>query len=477
MKKKIYFIICFLLLISCNNSDDNLSFDADVNSFVWKAMNSWYNWQDSVDNLNDSKIENEDDFNSFLNNYSNPEDLFEALKHSEDDFSWFIDDYVAQQESFQGITTSFGFRPSLVSITNTDFVVMYIAHVSENSPAETAGFKRGDIINAINGTVMTINNYSTVFDGYYEGTASFSFTENDGLTFLEEKTISQEVVTDNPIHLTKVFDNIDGKKVGYLVYNGFRSSYNDELNDAFAEFKAQGIEELILDLRINGGGSVLTSAFLASMIYDQADENTTFGELKYNAKHTDSNSTVPFFNELSVYNEAGDYTGDQTINRLTGITKLYVLASGSTASASEMIINGLRPFIDVEIIGTTTTGKNEGSITLYDSPSSDYTNVDAVNPNHTMAMQPIVFQIFNNLGQSDYNNGFEPDIFIQESDYWNNILPFGDENEIVLKTALDDIRGISAKPTQTISTSEKINIKISKDKFDKEMYLEKNFFR
>ena len=94
-----------------------------------------------------------------------------------------------------------------------------------------------------------------------------------------------------------------------------------------------------------------------------------------------------------------------------------------------------------------------------------------------MAMQPIVFQIYNILGQSDYNEGFEPNLFVQESDYWNAILPFGDENEIVLKTALDDIRGVSSKSFDILIPSELINSEISKDKFAKEMYLESTFFR
>lgn len=481
MLKIVRFLSLFLLIVSCNKSDDDdnstFTFDKSQNSFVWKAMNSWYNWQESVPNLADEKENNTTEFESFLNSFDTPQDLFESLKHSEDDFSWFIEDYVAQQESFQGITTTFGFRPALVRVDNTDFIIIYIQHVSKGSPADLAGFKRGDIINAINGTVMTLDNYDSVFDGFFNNTASFTFTEKDGITIKESKTITQTVVSDNPIHLTKIFENIGGKKVGYLVYNGFRSSFNDELNAAFAEFKTAGVQELILDLRINGGGSVLTSAFLASMIYDQANENTTFGELKYNSKHQDSNTTVPFFNELFIFDDEGNYTEvNETINRLSGITKLYVLASRNTASASEMIINGLRPFIEVKIVGTTTTGKNEGSITLYDSPSSDYTDVDTANPAHVMAMQPIVFQIFNSLGQSDYNFGFEPDIFIAESWFWDTILPFGDENEVVLKTALDDIRGLSAKSINPTNPAEEINITISKDKFQKEMYLDSNFF-
>ncbi|MBK5210324.1 MAG: peptidase S41, partial [Flavobacteriaceae bacterium] len=275
------------------------------------------------------------------------------------------------------------------------------------------------------------------------------------------------------------FPDVNGKKVGYLVYNGFRSSYNDELNTAFAYFKSEGIQELVLDLRLNGGGSVETTAYLASMIYANAGSDK-FAILKYNSKHSDRNGTAYFYNTLNVYDVNDKKTGEETINRLTNINQLYVLTSGSTASASEMIINGLRPFMPVKVIGTTTYGKNVGSITLYDSPSSDFKDKNSANSAHLYAMQPIVFQIYNKLDQSDYINGFEPDLNlkVEEFRFWNAILPFGDENEVVLKAALDDIRGISAKQAKSFKFSEIKEFEVSKleKRFDKEMYITDEFF-
>ena len=261
-----------------------------------------------------------------------------------------------------------------------------------------------------------------------------------------------------------------------MVYNGFVTSYNDELNTAFATFKSENIDELILDLRLNGGGSVETSSYLASMIYANAGEGI-FADLKFNSKHTNENGSYNFSNTLNIYNTNNKKTGEEPINRLTTIDKLYILTSHSTASASEMIINGLKAYIPVKLIGTTTYGKNVGSITLYDSPSTDFQDRASANPNHTNAMQPIVFQIFNKNGDSDYTQGFTPDIEVKEYEYWNNILPFGDENEIVLKTALDDIRGYTTK-TGTIkktSGSKSLTLKSTK-KFEQEMYINKSFF-
>ena len=133
----------------------------------------------------------------------------------------------------------------------------------------------------------------------------------------------------------------------------------------------------------------------------------------------------------------GNGQGLENINRLTTLNRLYILTSGGTASASELIINGLRPYMSsVKLIGTTTYGKNVGSITLYDSPNNDYVNESKANSSHKFAMQPIVFQSFNKNGESDYIQGFNPDILVDESNYWNAILPLGDRNEALLRSCV-----------------------------------------
>ncbi|MDO9275401.1 MAG: S41 family peptidase, partial [Lutibacter sp.] len=427
-----------------------------------------------------TKDDDQDAYNTYLNGFAEPEDLFSSLlfqKGTIDRFSWIVKDFVDLNNQFQGISKSFGFRLTSVNINTAGDYIFFVRYVAPNSPASDAGIQRGDLFNAINGTIVNTGNYNDAVDGFSNETVTLSFvSENNGvLTPIIDKTITATVISEDPVYLKKVFTDINGKKVGYLVYNAFRSSYNDELNAAFAYFKNEGIQELILDLRLNGGGSVETSAYLASMI-DAVAGSDTFAKLTFNAKHTNQSGSYTFRNTLNVYDVNGTKTGEETINRLTGINQLYVLSSGSTASASEMIINGLRPFMPVKVVGTTTYGKNVGSITLYDSPSSDYTKESSANSTHLYAMQPIVFQIFNKLDQSDYINGFEPDLNlkVEEFRFWDNILPFGDENEVVLKAALDDIRGVSARQTKSSAKFSEIKeVEVSKleKRFDKEMYI------
>lgn len=481
-----------LLFINCSKSSSDpepgpnpsVTLDNAINDFVWKGLNSWYNWQADVPNLADSKDDVKDDYYTYLNGYANPTDLFDALLYdygNTDRFSWFVDDYVVQNQQFQGISKSLGLRLQGVQIddtgSNSDRIIFYVRYVAPNSPASDAGIKRGDIINALNGTVMNVGNYYTVVAALDNDTVTMSFVQNDGSTFVEDKTITAVELTVNPVYYSKIFNDIGGKKVGYLVYTAFQSSYNDELNAAFADFKNQGIDELVLDLRLNGGGSVLTSAYLASMIDANAAAGV-FANLKFNSKHSNENGAYYFDDNLNIYDVNGTKTGEEPISRLTTLNRIYVLTSSSTASASEMIINGLIPYMTVIKVGTTTYGKNVGSITLYDSPSSDYTNIATANSAHKNAMQPIVFQIYNKNNQSDYTQGFTPDIEVKEWQYWDNILPFGDENEVILKAALDNIRGLSPKSAHDAKIDTKILPEITElqQRFDKEMYIDPGFF-
>ncbi|MFV0540609.1 MAG: S41 family peptidase [Aestuariibaculum sp.] len=478
-------LLLFLIVTSCfkDNDDDITVSTENVNDFVWKGMNSWYYWQENVTDLDDTKDDNAATYKTYLNQYSNPEDFFNSLRYdygTTDRFSWFIEDYIVQEQQFQGISKSFGLKLRAVQINTDGDVLVYVASVAENSPASVANIKRGDLINAFNGTILNTTNFNTVSQAINNDNITFSFiSENNGtLTFLGDKTLTTAVVSENPVYRKTVFNDIAGKKVGYLVYNAFRSSYNDKLNDAFAYFKAENINELILDLRLNGGGSVQTSAYLASMIYDATDTDDIFAKLTFNTKHESENSTYSFAHNLNVYNTNEEKTGTQAINRLTSLSRLYVLTSTSTASASEMIINGLKAYMPVTIIGETTYGKNVGSITLYDAPASNYQNRNAANPNHLYAMQPIVFTIYNKNDESNYVHGFLPDIEVKEHNYWNSILPFGDENEILLKTALDDIRGNSGKNVLAIkATNTYKNLQLpSNNRFQYEMYIDKTFF-
>ena len=330
--------------------------------------------------------------------------MFVALRidNTIDRFSWIVNDYTVLEQQLQGTTKNNGIDFGLSYKTSaSDELVGYVRYIIPNSDASTKNIKRGDLFDAVNGTKLTIDNYRSLLYSANEN-YTLNFTTYNGSAFVSNgKSIDfvKTVLDENPILINTVI-NVPNHKIGYLMYNGFYSNYETNLNNAFGTLKAEGITDLVLDLRYNGGGSVLTATRLASMITGQFT-NQVFTKLTYNKKKSSNNVDYLFPNTL----------GSIPINSLN-LTKIYVLTTKGTASASELIINGLRPYVAVEQIGDFTTGKNVASITLYDSPDFRAKNR---NPNHRYAMQPIVARSVNKLGFGEYEAGLKPTLFLIES--------------------------------------------------------------
>ncbi len=436
-------IAFFSILSGCDKNDEpGIASENEVNTFIWGAMNSWYFWQKEVNELKDEQFSSNSERNTFLNQFSDPNILFETLKHADDRFSWITDDYNAQDEFFAGITTSFGFKYGLVRWSG-DSVIGYVRYVLPNSPASEVKLTRGELFYGVNGSLMTINNYKELLQNQGSYTLDLAKIENNIL--LPTRTTGSffaRQLTENPILLEKVLE-IEDQKIGYLVYNGFRHTFHEELNNAFGHFKNENITELVLDLRYNGGGSIYTTMHLASMIYGKATSEDIFGKILYNEKHGGNTRALFFVDDLDVVNAEYESISTLALNELN-IERIFILVSNKSASASELLIAGLLPYMEVRIIGDQTRGKNEGSRTLYDSPQSDFTEKDAnLNPNHTYALQPIISKLANSLDFSDYSLGFLPDIEAKESDYLEFMKPLGEDDELLLSIAIDEITGRS----------------------------------
>lgn len=226
-----------------------------------------------------------------------------------------------------------------------------------------------------------------------------------------------------------------------------------------------GITDFVLDLRYNSGGSIATATRLASMITGQFT-GQVFAKQQWNDKveaYYASNNPSSLLNLFT-----DKINTNASINSLN-LTRIYILTSKSTASASELVINGLKPYINVIQIGDSTTGKNVGSITLYDSPNFTKKNV---NPNHRYAMQPLVLKIVNKVGFGDYINGLTPNIVVIES--INNLGILGDSEEPLLNTAINKIKGggrkIPKKPTIILDN---VIENQSIDRLKNEMYIDR----
>ena len=476
---KLIIVILFSAYIfqSCQDEDDVAApTNLEVNDFVWKGLNLYYLWQAEVPNLSDNKFANQTELNSFLKGYSKPESLFESLLYKPeslfffflavDRFSWIVDDYLELEGQLQGTTNNNGVEFGLSrKSTGSSELFGWVQYIIPNSDASTKNIKRGEVFYGVNGTQLTINNYQALLYGSNNDYTLNMADINGGAFTPNGKTVAltKTILDENPILVNKVI--VSGShKIGYLMYNAFYPNYDTKLNEAFGTLKLQGITDLVLDLRYNRGGSIQTSTRLASMITGTLT-GKVFAKEQWNAK---IESYFAANDPESLKNLFVDKIGTTAINSVN-MTKIYILTSESTASASELVINGLKPYITVVQIGDVTTGKNVGSVTLYDSPTF---GKEDRNPNHRYAMQPLVLKIVNGAGFGDYQNGLEPDFELKENLSTLNVL--GSPDEPLLSLAIGKINPTTKRkePVPGIQF-EYFNDSKSINGIQNQMYLEK----
>ena len=418
--------------------------------FIWKGLNQYYLWQEEINDLSDTRFEKSLGYTnatskryvSYLKNFSTPEVLFKYLLSPEDRFSFIVEDIDQLEDSFQGISLSTGMDYALAQI-ETGEIVGYVRYVFPNSDAEKKGVKRGDFFLSVDGQRLTTTNYQQLlFNQKNSLTFGFFKVVNKQIVPTESKTLSQLPLQEDPILLHKTLSR-SGKKIGYLVYNSFVSKYDKQLNEVFGKFKSDGISDLVLDLRYNSGGSVQTAIYLASMIKG-TDTQKIF------VKQTSNKKMANYWKRE--YNFENNISG--TPIHSLDLPKIYILTSKHTASASELIINGLKPYLTVIQIGDKTVGKNLASITLKDKTKGS-----------KWAMQPIVLRSENAAGFGHYETGLVPNFEIKED--VRNLGTLGDENEPLLAKALELITGM---PQQSASLRQqglrRVANRLSLEEFD-----------
>ena len=440
MKFKLNVLIAFMLLgltYSCfDDGDDNIISASEINDFVWKGMNAVYLYKDNMPDLSDDRFSSNQEYADYLNSFSTPEGLFENLiyqRETVDRFSWIVDDYIALEQLLSGVSKRNGMEFNLFFVPGSTTDIFGIVRlVLPNSDASNQNLLRGQIFNMIDGNNLTIDNYIELLgqESYSIGLATYN---DNGTPEVEDDTIvsgsetialTEMPYTENPVFKTSIID-VDGENVGYLMYNGFTSNFDRQLNDAFGVFASNNVQHLVLDLRYNPGGSVNTASLLGSMITGQFN-GQVFAKLQYNNDLQSNNFDFDFSSSLDNGN---------AINSLN-LNKVYVLATRSSASASEMIINSLNAYINVVQIGTNTTGKSQASITVYDSPNLQR---EGANPSHTYAMQPLVAITVNKNNQLVPSTGLVPSTELKENP--SNYGVLGNINEPLLAAAIADIQG------------------------------------
>ena len=453
LKNGKYFVLLWLVVVlpamqGCNKDPDPANDYREINDWILEEMNLYYYWNTKIPRKTNKAL--------------HPEDYFESLLYkTEDRFSWIQEDYTELMKYLSGVTTEAGYEFNVFT-PDKILVYGYIAYIKPGTPAEAAGLKRGDIFSAINGTAMTMSNYQSLIGQISEPHTIKKMIYQGGVNTGQTTTVSLSVIEyeENPILLDTIY-NIQTKKIGYFVYNIFARdskslgiTYEKELNDLFGEYKSQGIDELIIDLRYNLGGAVITSRALASMISNRG-KNDVFGYESYNSLISgllakeygpDFNKST-FLDNILRYDNKDNVVETVNINKLTNLNRLYLIVTGHTASASELIINCLRPYMEVVLVGDSTVGKNVGSITIYEEDEEKQKT-------NTWGMQPIFSKFENANHFSDYGKGFGPDVEAGELEI--GMRELGDIDEIMLSATMNHIFG--GKSFHRKNISQKTNI-------------------
>ncbi|MFS4418321.1 S41 family peptidase [Maribacter sp. 2307ULW6-5] len=483
--KKIFLSLLLLgaCFTSCNKEDDEPvveetqeeenqeepqeEVDITVQNFMWQTMNNYYFWQADVPVLSDTQFATQSDYESYLSGHPDPENFIQnQLLYVEDRFTFWNADYRELTQQLSGVSKSNGLEFGLSRIGNTDNIFGFVQYVVKNSDASTKDIRRGDYFIGVNGTDLTVNNYIDLL-----------FGDNDSYTLnmadIANNTISpngkevaltkQENLLEDPILVNRVL-SIGDKKIGYLMYNQFQAGSGEQLNEVFGEFKGEGVTDLVLDLRYNLGGRGTTAQILASLIYGTNTEELMY-RTRYNSKLQAAFGADDLDNYFVATTGTVENNTDSPLNTLN-LAKVYILATDSSASASELVMVGLEPYINVVHIGGTTVGKNQGSVTFVDDFENgnvyDRDREDKINPNNQWAIQPIISRVENSAGFSDYADGLVPDIPLEED--ITNLGTLGDASEPLLARAIQEITGSSAKrsfnvamPADLLSSSKLVN--------------------
>ncbi|MEE4196577.1 MAG: S41 family peptidase [Bacteroidales bacterium] len=385
-----------VLFFSCEK--EKVYPDYETTDEFYDLMDYWYFWKDSIPQVNP-------------NNYSHPVDLLEAMRFEPQD-RW---SYITTQDAFnqyyqEGTFVGYGFGYAADELGN-----LRISFLFEDSDLSADGVTRGWIIKQINGISVNQDSDLTELLGADQAGVSNDFVLESPGGEIVSKTYTKKLVNMNTVlHRTVIAAGT--RSVGYLVFKGFIGPSINELDEAFNYFNSEGIDELIIDLRYNGGGQMDVAMFLTGLFIPDPLDGQIFLKYIHNNSRTSENYS---------------YTLAQEENSVR-LNKVYFITSKASASASEAIINGLKPYLDIYLVGDDTYGKPVGMYSFFSNISN-------------LAYVPVTFKITNADDEGDYYNGLPANSYVND-DLTND---FGDVNEACLQETLYHIENGTFSSTKS----------------------------
>lgn len=390
---------------------------SSINNWAYETMKDAYYWSSEIASIANLDVSLE------------PFNFFEELiyeRETIDRFSSLTDDYQALQNDFNGISKIFGIRYTIAYLDNSSTNLgLFLSQITPGSAAEAAGIQRGDVIISIDDQAITASNFSSLFSSSDTHSFGFGKLENDVWVTESSVTVTSMVTEENPVAYSAIIDlPVSGKKLGYLLYTQFipgsSDEYDNQLRSIFSEFKSNQVSELVLDLRFNGGGYISSAEVLSSLIGKDTKTSDIFYIEKWNESYESylRSAYGPTYFNHSFLNESNNI-GNQ-------LSRVFVLTSNSTASASELVINGLKPYMEVITVGENTYGKNLfGTLVEDDVNKSNY------------GIYVMLGETTNAFGESGYGtiDGITPDYYIEDNQI--PYLPIGDFNETLFSQVLD----------------------------------------
>lgn len=368
-------------------------------------MDIYYYWRDNVLS-----------HNAALKPYDySIQDFFDKMLYSRDRWSWMCDrdEYISDETGVISGTWGASYGQAVEYYRDYSIRIRYIY---PGSPFEQYGVTRGAVMTKIAGQNIeddaggfTKEKLAIFNENIKKSPQTFTFRRVDGSEVSFTASMVSELSTRSSL-ITRVIrpDEFPGltQPVGYFLYMAFKANFLDDITQAMATFHDAGIRNLIVDLRYNGGGDARASQLLVDCLAPASAKGKPYVIRKHNAYLASLNEAYSDANNTAVVGE--------NANALD-LDRLYFIVGGGSASASEMVINGLRPYLDskLQMVGDTTYGKPNGMyVLMYPGTKADYEAYNKGNyDNLEWAFLPICFYNQNSQGQQIPDDGFIPDLY------------------------------------------------------------------